>query len=87
MSVGIKDLLSILIEFEHSNYGIHGTLKGWVAFGKVNIVLTKMEVELMRKETIFGKEAKKKAEPKILATFELIDGCPYKNEIIPFRFF
>ena len=87
MSVGIKDLLSILIEFEHSNYGIHGTLKGYVSFGKVNMVLTKMEVELMKKETIFGREAKKKSEPKILASFELIDGGPYKNETIPFRFF
>ena len=87
MNVGIRDLLSILIEFEHSNYGIHGALKGYVSFGKVNIVLTKMEVELMKKETIFGREAKKKSEPKILASFELIDGGPYKNETIPFRFF
>ena len=87
MNVGIKDLLSILIEFEHSNYGIHGALKGYVSFGKVNIVLTKMEVQLMKKETIFGREAKKKSEPKILASFELIDGGPNNNETIPFRFF
>ena len=43
------------------------------------MVLTKMEVELMKKETIFGREAKKKSEPKILASFELIDGKTYKN--------
>ena len=87
MNVGIKDLLSVLIEFEHINYGIHGTLKGFVSFGKVNLLLTKMEVQLIKKETIFGAPAQKKAKPKIVATFELIDGGPYKNETIPFRFF
>ena len=87
MNVGIKDLLSILIEFEHVNYGIHGTLKGFVSFGKVDLILTKMEVQLMKKETIFGTAAQKKSQPKIIATFELIDGGPYKNETIPFRFF
>ena len=87
MNVGIKDLLSVLIEFEHINYGIHGTLKGFVSFGKVNLLLTKMEVQLIKKETIFGAPAQKKTKPKIVATFELIDGGPYKNETIPFRFF
>ena len=87
MNVGIKDLLSILIEFEHINYSIHGTLKGFVTFGKVNLLLTKMEVQLLKKETIFGDSASKKAKPKIVATFELIDGGPNKNETIPFRFF
>ena len=87
MNVGIKDLLSILIEFEHINYSIHGTLKGFVTFGKVNLLLTKMEVQLLKKETIFMDAASKKAKPKIVATFELIDGGPNKNETIPFRFF
>ena len=87
MNVGIKDLLSILIEFEHVNYSIHGTLKGFVSFGKVNLLLTKMEVQLIKKETIFGVGAQKRSKPKVIATFELIDGGPYKNETIPFRFF
>ena len=87
MNVGIKDLLSILIEFEHVNYSIHGTLKGFVSFGKVDLLLTKMEVQLIKKETIFGTGAQKKSQPKVIATFELIDGGPYKNETIPFRFF
>ena len=87
MSVGIKDLLSILIEFEHINYGIHGTLKGFVSFGKVNLILTKMEVQLLKKETIFGGGKQKKHPPKLIASFELIDGGPHRNEVIPFRFF
>ena len=87
MNVGIKDLFSILIEFEHINYSIHGTLKGFVTFGKVKLLLTKMEVQLLKKETIFGDAASKKEKPKVVATFELIDGGPNKNETIPFRFF
>ncbi len=87
MIVGIKDLISVLIEFEHINYGIHGTLKGFVSFGKVNLLITKMEVQLIKKETIFGSKTQKKGNPKIIATFELIDGGPYRNETIPFRFF
>ena len=88
MNVGIKELLSVLIEFDHVNYGIHGTLKGFVSFGKVNLLLTKMEVQLIKKETIFGGAVSKRNEKqKIIATYELIDGGPYKNETIPFRFF
>ena len=87
MNVGIKELLSVLIEFDHSNYGIHGCLKGYVSFGKVDLLLTKMEVNLIKKETIFGLDTSKYSEQKILASFELIDGGPYKNETIPFRFF
>ena len=88
MNVGIKELLSVLIEFDHVNYGIHGALKGFLSFGKVNLLITKMEVQLIKKETIFGGAAsQRKEKQKIIATFELIDGGPYKNETIPFRFF
>ena len=87
MNVGIKELLSVLIEFDHSNYGIHGTLKGFVSFGKVNLLLTKMEVNLIKKETVYGIDSQKNSVQKIITSFELIDGGPYKNETIPFRFF
>ena len=89
MNVGLKDLFSILIEFEHVNYGIHGTLKGFVSFGKLGLSLTKMELQLIKKETIFGHEVPDlDQEPKIITTFELMDGEPFRNnETIPFRFF
>ena len=89
MNVGIKDLLSILIELNHINYSIHGTLKGTVTFGKVNLMLTKMEIQLIKKEKIYGynNKTQKNISEKIVATYELIDGGPYKNETIPFRLF
>ena len=87
MQVGVKDLLSILIELNHINYSIHGTLKGSVSFGKVNLLITKMEIQLIKKETIYGPHTNNNTKKKIVASYELIDGGPYKNETIPFRFF
>ena len=89
MNVGIKNLLTILIELNHINYSIHGTLKGTVTFGKVNLMITKMEIQLLKKEKIYGysNKTQKNISEKIVATYELIDGGPYKNETIPFRFF
>ena len=88
MNVGFKDLFSISIEFEHVNYGIHGTLKGFISFRKIGISLTKMELQLIKKETIFGHEMQNEIQQhKIIAIFELIDGETYRKETIPFRFF
>ena len=88
MHVGIKDLLNILIELNHINYSIHGTLKGGVTFGKVKLLITKMELQLIKKETIYSNSNNdKNIKKKIVASYELIDGGPYKNETIPFRLF
>ena len=63
-----------MIEFDHLNYGIFGCLKGYVSFGKVDLLLTKMEVNLIKKETVFGVDAAKNSGEKVIASFELIDG-------------
>ena len=88
MHVGIKDLLNILIELNHVNYSIHGTLKGGVTFGKIKLLITKMELQLIKKETIYNNtNSDKNSKTKVVASYELIDGGPYKNETIPFRLF
>ena len=88
MHVGIKDLLNILIELNHVHYSIHGTLKGGVTFGKVKLLITKMELQLIKKETIYNNtNSDKNSKTKVVASYELIDGGPYKNETIPFRLF
>ena len=87
MNLGINDLLTVLVELNHINYSIQGTLKGAVTFGKVNLLLTKVEIQLIKKETLYGPNAKKNFKNKIITSYELIDGGPYKNETIPFRFF
>ena len=84
MQVGIKQKLSLSIYFQHKNYNCRGTLKGFISFNYINIPLTFMEVQIVRREIIFGD---KKCEPAYVARYELIDGFPTKNERIPIRFF
>ena len=84
MHVGMKNKISLAIYFQHKNYNCRGTLKGFISFNYLNINLKFMEVQIVRREIIFGD---KKCEPAYVARYELIDGIPNKNEKIPIRFF
>ena len=84
MQVGMKNKLSLAIYFQHKNYNCRGTLKGFIAFNYLNINLRFMEVQIVRREIIFGD---KRCEPAYVARYELIDGVPNKYEKIPIRFF
>ena len=84
LKVGVKNLLSLLIEFEHCNYNCRGVLKGFVSFSLVNANIKGMEVQLVKREVVFDG---KKYEPEYIAKYELVDGGPTKNERIPLRFF
>ena len=80
----MKNKVSLGIYFQHKNYNCRGTLKGFISFNYLNINLKFMEVQIVRREIIFGD---KKCEPAYVARYELIDGIPNKNEKIPIRFF
>ena len=54
MQVGMKNKLSLAIYFQHKNYSCRGTLKGFIAFNYLNINLKFMEVQIVRREIIFG---------------------------------
>ena len=84
LKVGVKNVLSLGIEFEHSNYNCRGTLKGAVSFNLVNTKIKSMEAQLVRREIIFDG---KKYEPEYIANFELVDGSPCNKEKLPIRFF
>ena len=84
MQVGMKQKMSLSIYFQHKNYNCRGTLKGFIQFNYLNINLKFMEVQIVRREVVFGD---KKCEPAYVARYELIDGVPTKNERIPIRFF
>ena len=86
MSVGLKNLLDLDFIIEHSNYNCRGTLKGFVTFSNIQLNLKYMEIELIKKEIILN-NVNKKIEDTTIENFELIDGSPYKDEKIPFRFF
>ena len=84
MQVGMKQKMSLSIYFQHKNYNCRGTLKGFIQFNYLNVNLKFMEVQIVRREVVFGD---KKCEPAYVARYELIDGVPTKNERIPIRFF
>ena len=84
LQVGMKQKMSLSIYFQHKNYNCRGTLKGFIQFNYLNIQLKFMEVQIVRREVVFGD---KKCEPAYVARYELIDGVPTKNERIPIRFF
>ena len=84
MQVCMKNKMSLSIFFQHKNYNCRGTLKGFITFNYLNINLKFMEVQICRREIIFGD---KRREPAYVARYELIDGVPNKHEKIPIRFF
>ena len=84
MQVGMKQKMNLSIFFQHKNYNCRGTLKGFITFNYLNINLKFMEVQIVRREIIFGD---KRCEPAYVARYELIDGVPNKHEKIPVRFF
>ena len=84
LKVGIKNVLSLSIEFDHSNYNCRGILKGFVCFNLINTRIKFMEAQLIRREIIFDG---KKYEPEYIARYELIDGSPCDCEKLPIRFF
>ena len=84
MQVGMKDKLSLSIYFQHKNYNCRGTLKGFIIFNFLKINLKFMEVQIVRREVVFGD---KNCEPAYVARYELIDGIPTNNVRIPIRFF
>ena len=83
MFVGIQNLLSIDFQLEHINYNCRGTIKGLISFNYVHLPIKYVEIQLLKNENIFTE----KKEPFIIDNFELIDGSPIKNDVVPFRFF
>ena len=83
MSVGIQNLLSIDFELEHINYNCRGTIKGLISFNYIHLPIKFVEIQLLKNESVFTE----KKEPFIIESFELIDGSPIKNDVVPFRFF
>ena len=53
LKVGVKGLLSLLIQLDHCNYDCRGILKGFVTFNYVNTDIKFMEAQLIRREIIF----------------------------------
>ena len=85
LEVGIEDWLQLIFEVDARNYDIKGIIVGKVTFKKVSIRLTSMEVQIIKKETYNVQGV----EPinQVIIAYEIMDGGPIKNEVIPIRFY
>ena len=84
LNIGIENLLYVCFSLDRTNYHLKDTMTGNVSFKKLNIDLQMMEIQLVRKEILFGRES----EIEIVGNFELLDGSPSSTEdIIPIRLY
>jgi len=86
MEVGIPDYLNIKIDFPKNVYSMKDILEGTIEFTDVKLMIKKMEFNIVKKETLgFNKNSKTYSED--LYVYEIMDGCPIKEETIPVRMF
>ena len=83
MDVGIENWLHLTFELDRTKYSTKDVITGRVTFKKVSMFLKSMLLQIIRREKIIGGET----DNAILCRFEIMDGAPIKNEIVPIRFF
>jgi hypothetical protein len=86
MEVGIEDCLHIEFEFPKNHYHLRDCIVGNVSFKLVKINIKYMEVNIIRREsTGIGKASKTISDD--IVKYQIMDGCPFKREVIPIRLF
>jgi len=86
MEVGIEECLHIEFEYNKSQYHLKDCVLGKVNFMLIKIKLKIMELQIIKKE-IVGSGQNAQTESETLFKYEVMDGGPTKNEIIPIRMF
>ena len=99
MEVGIEDCLHIEFEYERRAYHLLDTITGKIHFLLVRIKIKHMELAVIRRETsgegVAAAAAQQQAassqsnniftETQTLIKYEIMDGAPVKDEVIPVR--
>ena len=83
MNVGIENWLNLSFELDRTKYSTKDVITGRVTFKKVSMFLKSMLLQIIRRESVIGGYV----DNAILCRFEIMDGAPIKNEIVPIRFF
>jgi len=81
--VVFSNFLNLEISFFQTNFNLIEAVCGSVRIGECNLQLTAIELLLLRKENHIGI---KNYEEEI-SKFQIVEGCPEPNDIIPFRMF
>lgn len=86
LEVGIEDLLNIIINIPTNSYYLKDVINGMILFENIKVLIKKMKLNIVRKE-IIGTGEKARTTQSEINEFEIMDGCPIKEEKIPIRMF
>ena len=83
LDVKIAKMLKLSFEMDHTKYGTKDICTGRVIFKETSMKMKMMMIQIMRREAVTGGET----DVAILCRYELMDGCPVNEEVVPIRFF
>lgn len=86
MEVGVEDCLQIEFRFDKDTYSLTDVITGSIHFILARIHILHMDIEIIRKE-IVGSGDKELIESEVVAKYEIMDGLPVKDEVIPVRMY
>ena len=86
VDVGIEDCLHIEFQYDKEKYHLDDVITGTIHFVLAKIKINHMDIEIIQKEYC-GKGEKEVVESETIAKFEIMDGMPVKDEIIPVRLY
>jgi len=84
MEVGIEECLHIEFEYERTRYHLSDAVRGKIHFRLVRLKIKYMELCLVRREST-GTPPNVYHENHNITKFEIMDGAPVKEEVIPVR--
>jgi len=84
MEVGLEGVVLLAIKYDKINHDLYnGCIMGWLKFYLVKASIDKAEISIIKKET----SGDNQPEEVVLKKFEIIDGTPAKDEVVPVRFY
>lgn len=86
LEVGIDDYVNIKIDFPKNVFDLKEVIEGKISFLLVKLLIKRMELVIVRKEVV-GSGERAVTVPEDVASYEIMDGCPIKEEEIPVRLF
>ena len=84
MEVGIEKCLHIEFYYARTHFHLQDIILGKIYFILVRIKIKYMEISLMRRE-VTGIPPNQDHDSQTIARFEIMDGVPVKDEVIPVR--
>jgi vacuolar protein sorting-associated protein 26 len=87
MEVGLEGIVLLAIKYDKVNHDLfNGCIMGWLKFYLVKAQIDKAEISIIKKETS-GTGENAVSDEVVLKKFEIIDGTPAKDEVVPVRFY